>query len=264
MKLAILLTATVKVQVRGGNFSVEERAKMYADTLRYYSQAIGRRYPIVFLENSDYDLSAFKKEFDQKLDIEWLQFLPSGNVPFCQEKGKGYNEYLMIKHGLSQSEKISHRTHFLKITGRYAMTNICTMIGEIERRARNKVFMGDIKDTNIYEKLGINKTGHWGDSRFWVANVDYYKQNMADCYLSMDDSKEGRWAEHFLLNLSCKERNNKGFIFRFRHQVQFNGAGGTLTSEQLAIGNHRQDSPSKRMKNMIRHIMRVMFPNFWF
>ena len=27
MKLAILLTATVKVQVVGGNFSVEERAK---------------------------------------------------------------------------------------------------------------------------------------------------------------------------------------------------------------------------------------------
>ena len=42
MKLAILLTATVKVQVVGGNFSVEERAKMYADTLRYYANVVGK------------------------------------------------------------------------------------------------------------------------------------------------------------------------------------------------------------------------------
>ena len=56
MKLAILLTATVKVQVVGGNFTVEERAKMYEDTLMFYAQNIGKRYPIIFLENSDYDL----------------------------------------------------------------------------------------------------------------------------------------------------------------------------------------------------------------
>ena len=39
MKLAILLTATVKVQVVGGNFNMEERAAMYASTLRYYADS---------------------------------------------------------------------------------------------------------------------------------------------------------------------------------------------------------------------------------
>ena len=38
MKLAILLTATVKVQVVGGNFTVAERAEMYASALRYYAR----------------------------------------------------------------------------------------------------------------------------------------------------------------------------------------------------------------------------------
>ena len=51
MKLAILLTATIKVQVPQGNFSAEERMQMYSSTLRYYSKVIGYRYPIVFLEN---------------------------------------------------------------------------------------------------------------------------------------------------------------------------------------------------------------------
>ena len=41
MKLAILLTATVKVQARGGQFSTEERAEMYASTLRYYAKKMG-------------------------------------------------------------------------------------------------------------------------------------------------------------------------------------------------------------------------------
>lgn len=45
MKLAILLTATVKVQVVGGNFNMEERAAMYASTLRYYADRIGKKYP---------------------------------------------------------------------------------------------------------------------------------------------------------------------------------------------------------------------------
>lgn len=134
MKLAILLTATIKVQVKGGNFSVAERAEMYASTLRYYAQTIGKSHPILFLENSDFDLSDFKQQFSHLLDIEWIQLLPSDNIPWNPQKGKGFNEYLMIKEGLMRSQKIKDCSHFLKITGRYAMVNIRTMIREIERR----------------------------------------------------------------------------------------------------------------------------------
>lgn len=52
MKLAILLTATVKVQVVGGNFNMEERAAMYASTLRYYADHINH-----FLKQVYYQLS---------------------------------------------------------------------------------------------------------------------------------------------------------------------------------------------------------------
>jgi len=97
MKLAILLTATVKVQVISGNFSVKERAVMYSSALRYYANKIGKKYPIVFLENSDYDLSELKKEFNDKLDIEWIQLRPNEKLPFNPQKGKSFNEYLMTK-----------------------------------------------------------------------------------------------------------------------------------------------------------------------
>lgn len=264
MKLAILLTATVKVQAMGGNFTVAERAKMYHETLKYYAQKIGKKYPIIFLENSDYNLTEFRRQFDSLLDIEWIQFSPFDSIPFLPQKGKGYNEYLMIKEGILQSEKIKSCTHFLKITGRYSMLNILKIIKEIERRANDKVFLGDVKDTNIYKMMGLTNEGHWGDSRFWVANVDFYKKNMADCYLSMDDSRYGCWAEHYFLNLSRKYRCDKKFIFRFHHQVQFDGVSGTTTSELLAKGKNRQNTMFNRIKNQIRYMLRFLFPMVWF
>lgn len=45
MKLTILLTATVKIQVIGGNFTMDERALMYnASTLRFCANTFGKRY----------------------------------------------------------------------------------------------------------------------------------------------------------------------------------------------------------------------------
>lgn len=264
MKLAILLTATVKVQVIGGNFSIEERAAMYTSTLKYYTNIIGKKYPIIFLENSDYDLLEFKKEFDDRLDIEWIQLRPEERLPFNPQKGKSFNEYLMIKEGVLRSEKLKECTHFLKITGRYAMVNVLTMTREIEKRAVDKVFMGDIKDTRLYEIIGSKNYGHWGDSRFWVCQVKYYKKAMLNCYLEMNDCAEGKWAEHYLLNMARKYRQDKRFIFRFRNQVLFNGITGMRTSEELATGKFRQDSLSIRVKCQVRHLMRVLFPNFWF
>lgn len=87
---------------------------------------------------------------------------------------------------------------------------------------------------------------------------------MADCYLCMDDNKENCWAEHYFLNISRKNRKNENFIFRFNHQVQFDGVSGTITSEMLAKGVKRQNSLFSKIKNRIRYFLRILFPNFWF
>lgn len=76
MRIALLLTSTVRPQVKGSNFSVEERMEMYHSTLRYYAQELGKKYPIVLVENSDVNLSAWKEEFKDSLRLEILQFPP--------------------------------------------------------------------------------------------------------------------------------------------------------------------------------------------
>lgn len=76
MRIAILLTSTVRPQVAGANFSVPERMEMYRSTLQYYAETIGREYPVVLVENSDADLSVWEEEFKDSLQLEILQFTP--------------------------------------------------------------------------------------------------------------------------------------------------------------------------------------------
>lgn len=76
MKIAILLTATVRPQVSGANFSIPQRMEMYRSTLAYYAKTLGGEYPVVVVENSDADLSSWQQEFEDTLRLEILQFTP--------------------------------------------------------------------------------------------------------------------------------------------------------------------------------------------
>lgn len=263
-KIAIILTGTVEPAVKGGAFSSHERFKMYTSTLDFYAQKIGKKYPVVFLENSNADLSPWVSRFGNTLDLTIMQFRPdSGEFDgFDNSKGKGYNEYLMIKKGLLKMTDTSHSStaYFLKITGRYPMLNICAILSEIERMRTQSdiVFMGDIKDTCIYKLVGRDTlSSHWGDSRFFMAKTDYYRDHMIDCYAEMNDYEPESWAEHYFLRLSRKFRNDPRFRFRYRTQVRFGGVSG-------ASSNASYDSMANRAKAAVRQIGRFLFPNIWF
>jgi len=254
----------------GSNFSVEERMEMYHSTLQYYAKEIGRRYPIVLVENSDVDLSPWKNEFKDSLQLEILQFTPPQLLTYQEErnredygfdnsKGKGYNEYLMIKLALERSEFLRESTHFLKLTGRYPMLNIREMIGEMERRGKDKVMMFDVKEFKLYEKLrGTSYGSRWGDSRFFLMSVNFYRNYLMDCYQEMDEGIFGKYAEDYIYQLSLKYRNDKSCSFRFRHQVQFGGQGGA------ACFHEDYASLKNQCKNKLRRILRILFPNIWF
>lgn len=264
MKLAILLTGTVKPAVKGGSFSVKERMKMYESTLSFYAKKVGRKYPIVLVENSDVSLEVWNHEFKDSLDLEIMQFRPNDSIAydgFDNSQGKGYNEYLMIKKAIMSSEKLKGSTHFLKITGRYAMENILSVIKEVERRAADKVFFDDIKDTRLYDIIGRKNTdsGHWADSRFFVAEIAYYKENLLDIYKGMNDYN-GRNAETCLFDLYKSHKQDAKFLFRFRTQVQFDGICGLVTENFYESYN----SPKARLKNKMRQLLRYLFPNIWF
>lgn len=176
IKLAIILTGTVAPSVKGACFTSKERFDMYSSTLDFYAHTIGKNYPIFFFENSNADLSVWEGKYKDTLDLTVMQFRPGTDeyITFDNSKGKGYNEYLMIKKGLLKMANTLHQqvTHFLKITGRYPMLNINRILTEGKQRLSkgNIVFIGDIKDTCVYKLIG-HKTlsSNWGDSRFFYS-----------------------------------------------------------------------------------------------
>lgn len=263
-KIAIILTGTVEPAVKGGAFSSLERFEMYTSTLDFYAQKIGKNYPVVFLENSNADLSPWVSRFRNKLDLTIMQFRPD-SVDFSgfdNSKGKGYNEYLMIKKGLLKMTDADQSpfAYFLKITGRYPMLNICTILSEIERMLAKSdvVFMGDIKDTCVYKLVGRDTlSSHWGDSRFFMAKTEYYRDCMIDCYAEMNDYEPDSWAEHYFLRHSRKFRHDPRFRFRYRTQVRFGGVSG-------AAANMAYDTKTNRIKACARQLGRFFFPNIWF
>lgn len=101
-KIAILLTGTVSPSVKGGCFTSSERFMMYTQTLDYYTKTLGKCYPIIFLENSNADLSEWRSRYKESLDLTVMQFRPDSEEyeGFDTSKGKGYNEYLMIRKGI--------------------------------------------------------------------------------------------------------------------------------------------------------------------
>lgn len=277
MNIGLLLTATVEVAVKGGNFSNEERMTMYTNTLRYYQKVIGRKHPIVVVENSNADLSSWKSEFKDSLDLIIIQFRPDDKAAFegfDSSKGKGYNEYLMIKkgveilHNVQNSQQHHPITHFLKITGRYSMLNVVNMLREVEHRFshhKELKFIGDVKDTCIYGLFGKKDalTAHWGDSRFFAADLEFWKNSLSDCYKEMNDYQCDTWAEFYMLGLSRKYRHDRRFAFRFRTQVAFDGYSGTVTSEEMRNGIGAQNNAPIRIKRFFRQIIRWAFPYIW-
>lgn len=276
MKLGVLLTATIEVAVKGGNFTNDERMEMYTNTLRYYQRAFGRKYPITVVENSNADLSPWLSEFKGSLDLTVLQFRPDNLADFegfDPSKGKGYNEYLMIKKGveiLHNKHNTPHQrvTHFLKITGRYSMLNVVSMLKEIEHRFRQNEylkFIGDVKDTCLYDLIGKKDAlaAHWGESRYFAAEIEFWRDNLADCYKEMYDYDWGTWAEFYMLKLSRQYRHDKRFAFRFRTQVAFDGFSGTVTSEEMKSGKGSQNNFAEKRKRIFRQLIRWLLPNLW-
>lgn len=142
------------------------------------------------------------------------------------------------------------------------------MLKEIEMRftkSKELKFIGDVKDTCFYRLIGKKDAlaAHWGESRYFAAELEFYKDNLADCYKEMYDYEWGKWAEFYMLELSRKFRYDNRFVFRFKTQVAFDGYCGTVTSEEMNYGKGAQNSVSEKRKRFFRQLIRWFLPNLW-
>ena len=118
--IIILLTGTVNTYNKDFTLlnDAGQRRNDYINTIRHYLE--NYNYPIVFVENSDEDLSAFFIDAINDKRLEMLRF--SGN-DYAPEFGKGLGEMRCIEFAINNSSFIRETSFVFKITGRYKISN---------------------------------------------------------------------------------------------------------------------------------------------
>ena len=200
-KQLVLLTACVNPN--GMAYTVlqdcEERYYQYMEALDFYLRNTNT--PIVFVENSNYDLSSMKEQFDSCIQKGRLEILSFNGNDYDRSLGKGFGEALILRYALDHSKFIKHVDVVIKITGRLQ----CTNIELIQRLCKlNNLVTANV----VYDQ--------WGNLECHSHIFSAPPRFLSDYFLpesdKLDDSKN-YWFEHLLLD-SVKRWKRDGGEFR--------------------------------------------------
>jgi hypothetical protein len=244
----VLMSATITPSKdMPGSTRMDPTVRMndYMEALKYYEtmppEVIDR---IVFLENSDTDLSPLKNAL-QKKSFSKVEFISvSSDAP--PSMGKGYGEFRMFDEGLERSELIKPHDHVWKVTGRLKVLNMADLVRSAP--ADYEVYC-DLRDVPfIGESLGGNL---WMELRTFAFRRDAY-----DRYF------KGEFGSAFVLEKKFFETmkaqvvaGNKNIVPRFRIQPVFDGYSGHSNA------NYR--SPRYIGKEKLRTVVRKLAPGLW-
>jgi len=158
-KMVILLTACINPN--GMPFTKltmpTERMKQYIYALRFYLN--NTSIPVVFVENSNTDISIFFKKEIRPHYLEIHTFQGNKNL----EKGKGYGEAEIIEYAINHSKLICSNCCLIKITGRLVIKNLNSLIN-----IRRILFLNQSIQSTINSELSF------ADSRIIIAPIGFY------------------------------------------------------------------------------------------
>ena len=150
-KSCILLTACVNPQGMPHTTLQDSRirAEQYKRALDFY--LCETRLPIIFCENTMYDMSSDYFQYIESGRLEYLTF--DGN-DYDKRRGKGYGEAIIMKFAIDHSRIISNSKYVIKVTGRLIITNITRYSSSVLFQLNN-LFRSNINDNFIATYLFI-------------------------------------------------------------------------------------------------------------
>lgn len=252
--------------MQGANFSVAERLEMYADALRFY---VEKGLKVVFAENSGFLLEIRNSRKERK-ETEFCEFLDHPNVElvdvsgpeYDQNRGKGYNETILLKKAVRASKFVQEAGCFFKITGRLKVLNIESLLCEVSKLSSSLSFLADCKDHKVYEWLHMPINGHAGECRYWFASTEFFEQRMWPKLEQMNDYTTPPVLAEDVMLLVCREtRGLPGCRDRFRTQARISGRGGHNLGKGLSFFySTDNDSLALRVKCGLRQLLRWVMP----
>jgi len=252
--LPLLLTATVDPQgMKGADFAVEERLKMYVESIRFY---LSLGLTLVVVENSG-EIDRLRKAVEEP-GVEWID---ASGCDYLPDRGKGYNEMIEIRHALQHSSIIAETQRFMKVTGRLRILNVERLMREV-LSIEGLRFMADCKDHSLYEWLHLPINGHAGECRYWYSTVDFFEAWMWPLQPRlMDYGNQPYLAEDAMLEVCRRSRSMKDCRDRFRTQARLSGRGAHHLGQGIGFFySTDNDSLALRFKSSVRQWLRWLMP----
>jgi hypothetical protein len=162
---------------------VEDRLRHVLDAVKSWRLA-NPELDMVICDGSGYDL---EESIRAKLGtacrgIEVMCFV--NNQEVVRENGKGYGEGEILLHALHYSRTLRNSCHFAKCTGKLFVRNYGPLASSLP----------DAISVEKYYKGRYSLSYDSCDTRFYIANRDFYLQYLSSCHESVNDH-QGRYIE---------------------------------------------------------------------
>lgn len=249
VKTVLLMTATVRPPAgMPGSVRMDSRVRLaeYCDALSFYLALPDSCIQgIVVLENSDADFSPLEEIYTASGSKKNVEFIHTSS-DYPPERGKGYGEFMMIDEGMAVSSMLRRAQHIWKVTGRLKVLNMEALVASAPDKYE---IYADLRSVPLIgESLGGN---HWVDLRVFsfapAAYDEFFRGQYGSAYV----------LEKFFFNeIKLRlDRGHAGLCCRFRVQPDLMGFSGH--------SNNSYQSPSYKIKTMMRSVARRLFPLLW-
>jgi hypothetical protein len=238
----LLMTATVQVKdsmVFTARRDTETRLEDYKQAFRLWLACPDVK-SIVVVENSGFDLTVLA-EMASRVPGKNVEFLSFVCPDFDGSLGKGYGEMLCLEHCLQYSKLLALSPRFLKVTGRYYLTNASAVLQFVNTR----------RDAEVICDMLLNLS--WADSRAFGGDTEFLRNYLCPMLDQLNDSKRSSF-EHVLARAAhlVMANNGKWALPPFPLQIQ-----GTSGSQ----GRVWQVSLTQRLKRQVRQALFAKFLN---
>lgn len=170
-------------------------------------------FPIVFVENSNYDSTLLNELALNYENFEYLKFKTS-----TSQKGKSHGEAEIIIYAMKNSSSIENSDYVVKITGRYYVKNILNLVDNF------------VEESSIDAIVWLKNYSVYSDSRFFLGTKDFYNNYLIPMLEIINEEKKV-YFEHALARATHRLISD-GYTWKLPCQVPiFEGFSGTMNIE---------------------------------
>ena len=248
----LLLTATITPKAGVPNLKrVDPKTRLqdYEKTLAFYLSILPQCFDwIVFAENSNSDISSLKKIASQHSMADKIEFVVFDGLDYPPRYDRAYGEFKLLDYAMQHSKIINQtqeRVVVWKITGRYAIRNICDIVYSQPQKF------------DIYCNFR-NFPKHWVDTFLLAWTPDAYQACLKGTYeklkLNIPGVPEKAAGEELLRSWLDQQINRINVVKRFKVTPLVEGIRGA---------DNQGYSTDNFWKFQVRQALNAVLPWLW-